>query len=93
MAGSGNSELSENLSIRITRRDKELLERICKARGEDPSDFVRRAVRKELQSYATCRKRRRKHWGSSDKDLPNYKKASARGIIDRSLVVCFKRIL
>jgi len=48
MAGSGSSELSENLSIRITKRDKELLERICKARGEDPSDFVRRAVRKEF---------------------------------------------
>jgi len=48
MAGSGGSELSENLSIRITRRDKELLERISRARGEDPSDFVRRAVRKEF---------------------------------------------
>jgi len=48
MAGSDNSEHSENLSIRITKRDKELLERICKATGEDPSDFVRRAVRKEF---------------------------------------------
>jgi len=48
MAGSGNNELSENLSLRISRRDKELLEKICKARGEDPSDFVRRAVRKEF---------------------------------------------
>jgi len=48
MAGSGNSELSENLSIRITKRDKELLEKISRARGEDPSDFVRRAVRKEF---------------------------------------------
>jgi len=48
MAGSGNSELSENPSIRITKRDKDLLEKICRGRGEDPSDFVRRAVRKEF---------------------------------------------
>jgi len=48
MAGSDNNDLSENLSFRISRRDKELLEKICKARGEDPSDFVRRAIRKEF---------------------------------------------
>ena len=48
MAGSDNNDLSENLSLRISRRDKELLEKICRARGEDPSDFVRRAVRKEF---------------------------------------------
>jgi len=48
MAGSGNNDLSENLSLRISRRDKELLEKLCKARGEDPSDFVRRALRKEF---------------------------------------------
>jgi len=48
MAGSGNNDLSENLSLRISRRDKELLEKICKARGEDPSDFIRRAMRKEF---------------------------------------------
>jgi len=48
MAGSGNNEFSENLSLRISKRDKELLEKICRARGEDPSDFVRRAFRKEF---------------------------------------------
>jgi len=52
MAGSDNNELSENLSIRITRRDKDLLEKICRARGEDPSDFVRRAVRKEFAALS-----------------------------------------
>jgi len=35
MAGSDNNNLSENPSLRISRRDKELLERICRARGED----------------------------------------------------------
>jgi len=34
--------------LRITRRDKDLLEKICRARGEDPSDFIRRAMRKEF---------------------------------------------
>jgi len=48
MTQSNNYEFSENLSIRMTKRDKELLEKICKARGEDPSGFVRRAIRKEF---------------------------------------------
>ena len=48
MTASNNHELSETISVRMTKRDKELLERICMARGEDPSGFVRRAVRKEF---------------------------------------------
>ena len=52
MAGSANNDLAENLSLRISRRDKELLEKICRARGEDPSDFVRRAVRKEFATLS-----------------------------------------
>jgi len=48
LTASNNNELSETFAVRITRRDKELLEKISKARGEDPSDFVRRAVRKEF---------------------------------------------
>jgi len=48
MTTSNTHELSETVSIRVTKRDKELLEKICRARGEDPSDFVRRAVRKEF---------------------------------------------
>jgi hypothetical protein len=32
------------------REDKELIVKVCKARGEDISDFVRRSVRKELAS-------------------------------------------
>jgi uncharacterized protein (DUF1778 family) len=38
------------IGIRVTPADKELLERVSKARGEDISDFVRRAFRKELAS-------------------------------------------
>jgi len=48
LTASNNNELSETFAVRITRRDKELLEKISKARGEDPSDFVRRAIRKEF---------------------------------------------
>jgi hypothetical protein len=36
------------IGVRFTVEDKELLERVSKARGEDVSDFVRRSVRKEL---------------------------------------------
>jgi hypothetical protein len=37
------------ISVRI-REDKVLLEKVCKARGEDISDFVRRSIRKEFAS-------------------------------------------
>jgi uncharacterized protein (DUF1778 family) len=40
------------LNVRILVEDKSLLEKICKARGEDLSDFVRRSVRKELASLS-----------------------------------------
>lgn len=33
---------------RMSTEDIELLKKVCKARGEDLSDFVRRSVRKEL---------------------------------------------
>ena len=37
-----------HLGVRVTAEDRQLLEKVCKARGEDISDFIRRAVRKEL---------------------------------------------
>jgi len=52
MTASSNHELSEMFSIRMTKRDKELLEKICAARGEDPSGFVRRAIRKEFATLS-----------------------------------------
>jgi uncharacterized protein (DUF1778 family) len=36
------------IAVRVPIEDKELLEKVCKARGEDISGFVRRAFRKEL---------------------------------------------
>jgi hypothetical protein len=40
------------IGVRFPLEDKELLEKVCKARGEDVSDFVRRSVRKELASLS-----------------------------------------
>jgi hypothetical protein len=44
---SSSYEFSETLSIRMTKRDKELLEKIRRARGEDPSDLTPRKKKKK----------------------------------------------
>ena len=36
------------VGVRITEEDRELLRKVCQARGEDLSDFIRRAVKTEL---------------------------------------------
>ena len=38
------------IGVRISKEDRDLLDQICMARGEDLSDFVRRSIRKELAS-------------------------------------------
>jgi len=40
------------IGVRINEEDRTLLYKVCKARGEDLSDFVRRAIRKELASLS-----------------------------------------
>lgn len=40
------------IGVRVPQEDKTLLEKVCKARGEDVSDFVRRSIRKELASLS-----------------------------------------
>jgi uncharacterized protein (DUF1778 family) len=37
-----------NIGVRVTPRDRKLLDDVCEARGEDISSFIRRAIRKEL---------------------------------------------
>jgi len=37
-----------HIDVRIPDGDKELVEKVCRARGEGVSSFVRRAVRREL---------------------------------------------
>lgn len=44
--------LAKQIGLRISEEDKALLEDVCEARGEDVSDFVRRAIRKELASLS-----------------------------------------
>ncbi len=40
------------LGVRVSSEDRALLEKVCRARGEDISDFVRRSIRKELGSLS-----------------------------------------
>jgi uncharacterized protein (DUF1778 family) len=40
------------IGVRVPQKDKILLEKVSKARGEDVSDFVRRSIRKELASLS-----------------------------------------
>ena len=44
--------LSTTIGVRIQIEDRKLLEKVCEARGEDISDFIRRAIRKELASLS-----------------------------------------
>lgn len=43
---------NNRIGLRITPQDRELLDRVSEARGEDLSDFVRRAIRRELASLS-----------------------------------------
>ena len=36
------------IAVRLLKTDTALLKRVCRSRGEDVSDFVRRAIRTEL---------------------------------------------
>ena len=42
------TEKTSQIGVRLDSSDATLLKRICKSRGEDLSDFVRRAVRTEM---------------------------------------------
>jgi Protein of unknown function (DUF1778) len=43
---------NNRIGLRVTPQDRELLDRVSEARGEDLSDFVRRAIKKELASLS-----------------------------------------
>jgi len=40
--------LNTVVGIRLKAEDRALLFKVCEARGEDPSGFIRRAIRKQL---------------------------------------------
>ena len=44
--------LDQIIGVRFHIEDKLLLQKVSEARGEDLSDFIRRAVRKELASLS-----------------------------------------
>lgn len=51
------------IGIRVKKEDRDLLEKVCEARGEQISDFVRRAIKKELASLNYCSKETEKALG------------------------------
>jgi hypothetical protein len=57
------------IGVRISREDRMLLDQICKARGEDLSDFVRRSIRKELASLGFLPNDQRKALGIKQTEI------------------------
>ena len=57
------------IGVRISREDRDLLDTVCKARGEDLSDFVRRSIRKELASLSFLPDNQKKALGMKQGDL------------------------
>ncbi|MCP8321732.1 MAG: hypothetical protein H3Z52_12460 [archaeon] len=40
--------MNQSIGFKLEAKDRELIEKVCRARGENISSFVRRAVRREL---------------------------------------------
>jgi len=51
------------IGVRVSKEDRKLLDIVCKARGEDLSDFVRRSIRKELGSLSFLSSEQKKALG------------------------------
>jgi hypothetical protein len=58
------------ISARFTSKDVSLLREVCRARGEDVSDFVRRSVKKELAGFGFYDDRVRQALGVDPLDQP-----------------------
>ncbi len=56
------------VGVRITLEDRRLIDVVCEAGGEDLSDFVRRAIRKELASLNFLPEQQRKALGIREKN-------------------------
>jgi len=61
---------NNTIGVRIPQEDKSLLEKVCKARGEDISDFVRRSIRKELASLSFLSAEEKKALGVKSEQKP-----------------------
>jgi hypothetical protein len=56
----------ENVGVRLKIEEEELLRKICRERGEQLSDFIRRSIKKELVSLNYYPKETRKALGISE---------------------------
>ena len=56
------------IGVRISIEDRELLNKICKARGEDISDFVRRAIKMEFARLSFLSEEEKKALGLKIKE-------------------------
>jgi uncharacterized protein (DUF1778 family) len=62
-------ERDARIGIRIPASDAALLKRICESRGEDLSDFVRRAIRTEMAKLHFLSSMERKALGVKTKGV------------------------
>jgi hypothetical protein len=67
---------NNTISARISEKDKTLVIRVCKDRGEDISDFVRRSIRKELASLSFLTSEEKKALGVKTDDQNNVNQGS-----------------
>jgi len=51
------------ITVIVPLTDRKLLDQICEARGEDLSDFVRRAIKRELASLGYASEEAKKALG------------------------------
>ncbi|MEM5831307.1 MAG: hypothetical protein ABIL89_08030 [candidate division WOR-3 bacterium] len=51
------------IGVRLTEELYELLKKVCAGRGEDPSDFIRRATLRELASLSILSDEQKKFLG------------------------------
>lgn len=54
---------NNRIGLRINPEDRRLLDKVCQARGEQISDFARRAIKKELASLSFYNKETKKALG------------------------------
>ena len=59
------------IGFRVDSELNSLLRRVCEARGEDLSDFIRRAVLKELASLSFLPKEQKKALGLLKEEAEN----------------------
>jgi len=57
--------MTNQIVVRLNPRDKDLVVKVAKARGEDLSDFVRRAIKTELAKLSFYTEEEKKALGLS----------------------------